>query len=95
MRMRFRVAIRSRRSSVSSISCLSAVVIVLRLDAMKSVSRPGSVMLRASVCRSSESSGESDTTCWKFDLMFRCIASISRRSSSAVVSAARRTRPRR
>ena len=35
---------------------------------MKSASRPGSVMLAASVCRSSESSGDSDTTCWKLRL---------------------------
>ena len=95
MSARLRLAIRSRRSSVSSISCFTAVVSVLRLDAMKSARRPGSVMLRASVCRSSESSGERDTTCWKFDLMFRCIASISRRSESTAVSSALRTRPRR
>ena len=47
---------------------------------MKSASRPGSVMLAASVCRSSDSSGDSDTTCWKFVLMFRSSASISSRS---------------
>ena len=51
---------------------------VVRLDAMKSASRPGSAMFDASVCRSFESSGDSDTTCWKFVLMFRSSASISR-----------------
>ena len=34
----------------------------VRLDAMKSASRPGSVDVHASVCRSSDSSGDSDTT---------------------------------
>ena len=82
IRMRLRLAIRSRTSSVSSTSCLTAVPMVLRLDTMKSARRPGSVMLSASVCRSSESSGDSDTTCWKFDLMLRSRASISSRSSS-------------
>ena len=36
--------------------------IVVRLEAMKSASFPGSVMLADSACRSSDSSGESDTT---------------------------------
>ncbi len=45
---------------------------------MKSASRPGSSMLIASVCRSSESSGDSDTTFWKLLLMLRSSASISR-----------------
>ena len=53
---------------------------------MKSASRPGSVMFIASVCRSSDSSGDSDTTCWKLVLMFRASASISRRSASLVSS---------
>ena len=61
---------------------------VVRLEAMKSARRPGSVMLAASVCRSSESSGDSDTTCWKFVLMFRSSASISRRSASSSASGA-------
>ena len=58
-------------------------------EAMKSASRPGSVMFIASVCRSSDSSGDSDTTCWKFVLMLRASASISRRSASLVSSSAR------
>ena len=49
---------------------------------MKSASRPGSVMFIASVCRSSDSSGDSETTCWKLVLMLRCSASISSRSAS-------------
>ena len=44
---------------------------------MKSASRAGSAMLIASVCRSSDMSGDSDTICWKFALMLRCSASIS------------------
>ena len=95
MRIRLRASIRSRTSSVSSTSCLCGVPIVQRLDAMKSASRPGSVMLSASVWRSSESSGDSETTCWKFDLMLRCSASISRRSSSRTSPTARRTAARR
>ena len=82
-------------SSVSSTSCFTAVPIVNRLDAMKSASRLGSVMLIASVCRSSESNGDSDTTCRKFVLMFRASASISRRSASLVPSAAALTCARR
>ena len=62
---------------------------------MKSASRPGSVMFIASVCRSSDSSGDSDTTCWKFVLMLRASASISSRSASLVSSAAALTRARR
>ncbi len=54
---------RARMSSVSSTSCFTAVLIVESDEAMKSASRPGSVMLVASVCRSSASKGESDTTC--------------------------------
>ena len=77
-------------SSVSSTSCLTAVLIVDSEEAMKSASRPASVMFAASVCRSSESSGESETTCWKFVLMLRASASISRRSASLVPSAATR-----
>ena len=86
---------RARTSSVSSTSCFTGVAIVVRLEAMKSDSRPGSVMLAASVCRSSESSGDSDTTCWKLVLMFRSSASISRRSASASDSTAGVTRARR
>ena len=82
-------------SSVSSTSCFTAVLIVDRLDAMKSARRPGSVMLTASVCRSSDSSGDSETTCWKFVLMLRASASISSRSASAVSSTAAVTRARR
>ena len=73
---------RARMSSVSSTSCFTAVLIVDSDEAMKSASRPGSVMFVASVCRSSDSSGDSDTTCWKFVLMLRASASISRRSAS-------------
>ena len=57
---------------------------------MKSASRPGSVMFIASVCRSSDSSGDSDTTCWKFVLMLRASASISSRSASLVSFGRRR-----
>ena len=74
---------------------MTAVLIVESDDAMKSASRPGSVMFAASVCRSSESSGDSDTTCWKFVLMLRASASISSRSASLVPSAAPVTRARR
>ena len=88
-------SIRARTSSVDRISCFTGVPMVARLEAMKSASLPGSVMLAASVCRSSDSSGDSDTTCWKLLLMLRCSASISRWSSSrswsgATVTAARR-----
>ena len=86
---------RVRTSSVSSTSCLTAVLIVASDDAMKSASRPGSTMFIASVCRSSESSGDRDTTCWKFVLMFRASASISRRSASLIPSTAAVTRARR
>ena len=86
---------RARTSSVSSTSCFTDVLIVVRLEAMKSASRPGSVMFVASVCRSSDSSGDSDTTCWKFVLMFRASASISSRSASLVSSLAALTRARR
>ncbi len=79
-------------SSVSSTDCLVAVVMVDRLDAMKSASLPASVMFIASVCRSSESSGDSETTFWKLVLMLRCSASTSRRSSSLVWSGAWLTR---
>ena len=89
------MSIRARMSSVSSTSCLTAVLIVESDEAMKSASRPGSAMFIASVWRSSESSGESDTTCWKFVLMLRASASISRRSASFVSSAAALTRARR
>ncbi len=53
---------------------------------MKSASLPGSEMFRASVWRSSDSSGDSDTTCWKLVLMFRWRASISSLSSSRISS---------
>ncbi len=79
---------RARTSSVSRTSCFTAVAIVVRLDAMKSASRPGSSMFIASVWRSSESRGESDTTAWKFVLMLRCSASISSRSPSDSFSGA-------
>ena len=95
MRIRFRSSSRARMSSVSSTSCFTAVLIVDRDDAMKSARRPGSVMFTASVCRSSDSSGESETTCWKFVLMLRASASISSRSASAVPSTAAVTRARR
>ena len=81
---------RARMSSVSSTSCLTAVLIVDSDDAMKSARRPGSAMFIASVCRSSDRSGDSDTTCWKFVLMLRASASISRRSASLVSFDARR-----
>ena len=88
MSSRFSRSRRARTSTVSSTSCLTAVLSVARLDAMKSASRPGSVMFIASACRSSDSSGDSETTCWKLVLMFRCSASISSRSSSRTVSSA-------
>ena len=95
IRIRFSASIRARTSSVDRISCFTGVPMVARLEAMKSASLPGSVMFAASVCRSSDSSGDSDTTCWKLLLMLRWSASISRRSSSrsasgATVTAARR-----
>ena len=74
---RFSASIRARMSSVSSTSCFTGVPIVVRLEAMKSASLPGSVMFAASACRSSDSSGDSETTCWKLLLMLRCRASIS------------------
>ena len=95
MSRRFSRSRRARTSTVSSTSCFTAVVSVARLDAMKSASRPGSVMFIASACRSSDSSGDSETTCWKLVLMFRWSASISRRSSSRIVSSAGFTRARR
>ena len=95
MRMRFRLSIRARMSSVSKTSCFTAVLMVESDEAMKSASRPGSEMLTASVCRSSDSSGDSETTCWKFVLMFRASASISSRSASLVSSVAGVTRARR
>jgi hypothetical protein len=82
-------------SSVSNTSCLTAVPMVDSDEAMKSARRPGSVMLTASVCRSSDNNGDSDTTCWKFVLMLRASASISRRSASLVSSVAAVTRARR
>ena len=88
MRIRFRLSRRVRTSSVSSTSCLAAVDIVPRLEAMKSAARPGSVMFDASVCRSSDISGDSETICWKLTLMLRCSASISSRSRSASASGA-------
>ncbi len=90
--MRFSASRRARRSSVSSTSCFTAVDIVLRLDAMKSARRPASAMFAASVCRSSDSRGDSETTCWKFPLMFRNWASISSRSSSRTTSGTCATR---
>ena len=95
IRIRFSASMRARTSSVDRISCFTGVPMVARLEAMKSASLPGSVMLAASVCRSSDSSGDSETTCWKLLLMLRCSASISRWSSSrswsgATVTAARR-----
>ena len=84
MRIRFRLSRRARTSSVSSTSCLTAVRDRAQARGDEVGQRgPGSVMLSASVCRSSDSSGDSDTTCWKFVLMLRCSASISRRSASA------------
>ena len=59
---------------------------VPRLEAMKSASRPGSVMLMASVCRSSDISGDSETICWKLVLMLRWSASISSLSLSPTTS---------
>ncbi len=71
---------RSRRavtSGVSSSSCLSAVVRKGRLEAMKSARRPGSSMLMAMVCRSSESVGEEVTISWNWLTTLRCRASSS------------------
>ena len=62
---------------------------------MKSASRPGSLMVPASVCRSSDSSGDSETTFWKLVLMLRIRASISVRSAVRRASRAGRTRARR
>ena len=83
---------RARMSSVSRTSCFTGVLMVESDEAMKSASRPGSVMFTASVCRSSDNSGDSDTTCWKFVLMFRASASISSVSASLVPSVAALTR---
>jgi hypothetical protein len=47
-------------SSVSSTSCLHGVLIVDSDEAMKSASRPGSRCCWRSVCRSSDSSGDSE-----------------------------------
>ena len=55
---------------------------------MKSASRPAPVMLAASAVRSSDSTGESCTTCWKFARTLRCSASISIVSASRVTSGA-------
>ncbi len=44
---------------------------------MKSARRPGSSMLMAMVCRSSESVGEEVTICWNWLTTLRCMASIS------------------
>ena len=92
IRIRLSASIRARTSSVDRISCFTGVPMVARLDAMKSASLPGSVMLAASVWRSSDSSGDSETTCWKLLLMLRCSASISRWSSSRSWSGATVTR---
>ena len=94
MRIRFRLSMRARMSSVSRTSCFTAVLMVDNDEAMKSASRPGSVMFVASVCRSSDRSGDRETTCWKLVLIFRARASISRRSASLVSSVAALTRAR-
>ena len=52
-------------------------------------------MFEASVCRSSGSSGDSGTTCWKLFLMFRISASISTRSMTWATSDTPDTLPRR
>ncbi len=95
MRIRFSLSSRARISSVSSTSCFTAVAIVDSEEAMKSARRPASVMFVASVCRSSDRSGDSDTTCWKLVLMLRASASISSRSVSLASSTASCTRARR
>jgi hypothetical protein len=61
--MRLSESIRARMSSVSRTSCFTGVPMVVRLEAMKSASLPGSVMLAESAWRSSDNRGESDTTC--------------------------------
>ena len=78
-------------SSVSSTSCFTAVLIVDSDDAMKSASRPrlGDVHRPASADRRTAAATAS-TTCWKFVLMLRASASISRRSASLVSSTAAR-----
>ena len=86
---------RPRTSSVSSTCCRTAVSSVVRLDAMKSASRPGSLMVPARVCRSSDKSGDNETTFWKLVLMLRISASISVRSAARSASAAGCTRARR
>ena len=52
-------------------------------------------MFAESVCKSSESSGDNATTCWKLARISRSSASISTLGSSAVISGARLTRARR
>ena len=71
------------------------VLMVDNDEAMKSASRPGSVMLTASDCKSSDMSGDIETICWKLVLMFRWRASISSRSDSSSTSGASLTAPRR
>ena len=93
--MRFSWSIRARTSGRSSSSCLTAVPMVLRLDAMKSVSRVTSVMLVARALRSSDSTGDSCTTWLKFARMFRSSASISSASDSAGRRSPRATSARR
>ncbi len=62
---------------------------------MKSARRPGSVIVDASVCMSSDSRGDNDTTFWKLVLMLRISASISTRSAGRNASDTCRTRARR
>ncbi len=68
---------RAEMFGVSSSSCLSLVVRNGSDDAIKSASRPGSSMLIAIVCRSSDSVGDELTICWNWLTTFRCSASVS------------------
>src|SRR6478752_1680688 len=64
-------------SGVSRISCLSLVERNGSDEATKSTSLPGSSILMATVCSSSESVGEPATICWNRVRTLRCNASIS------------------
>ncbi len=70
-------------SRVSSVSCLSGVDSEGKDDAIKSTSRPGSSMFKATVESSSESVGEPATICWNNVRTLRCNASISELSGEA------------
>jgi len=77
---------RAATSGVSSSSCFSLVGRKGSDEAMKSTSRPGSSILSAMVCSSSERVGEELTICWNCETTLRCRASISA-SRGGVISA--------